>query len=225
MCCQGNAMAAKACHGQGMGCQGQGMCCQGNAMAAKACHGQGMGCPCQGMCCRGCHGQGKARHGKARHAKAKARHAKAKAKACAAKAAMAKARSKACQGQGQGKASWHAEAKDKARLPGPRQCQPWAGKAGPFYVLLGLENTIDEICNYGHPNPTEVTPMSCFESRYASRWNCATLSERMQGQFTGCSGSKVRLTRYAGTGIQIQLRRFQLVVSSPDTHVERNPQP
>ena len=146
-----------------------------------------------------------------------------------------------CQGQGQGQGKGKVKgmprprprtrqvgmpkAKDKARLPGPRQCQPWAGKAGPFYVLLGLENTIDEICNYGHPNPTEVTPMSCFESRYASRWNCATLSERMQGQFTGCSGSKIRLTRYAGTGIQIQLRRFQLVVSSPDTHVERNPQP
>ena len=81
----------------------------------------------------------------------------AKAKACAAKAAMAKARSKARQCcQGQGKASWHAEAKDKARhakakarLPGPRQCQPW-----PVYRLLGLENTIDEICKYGHPNPT-----------------------------------------------------------------------
>uniref|UniRef100_A0A2N9G3N9 Senescence-associated protein n=1 Tax=Fagus sylvatica TaxID=28930 RepID=A0A2N9G3N9_FAGSY len=68
MGCQGNAMAAKACHGQGMAakaCHGQGMCCQGNAMAAKACHGQGMGCPCQGMCCQGnamaakaCHGQG-----------------------------------------------------------------------------------------------------------------------------------------------------------------------
>uniref|UniRef100_A0A2N9HHW7 Uncharacterized protein n=1 Tax=Fagus sylvatica TaxID=28930 RepID=A0A2N9HHW7_FAGSY len=43
MCCQGNAMAAKACHGQGMGCPCQGMCCQGYAMAAKACHGQGMG--------------------------------------------------------------------------------------------------------------------------------------------------------------------------------------
>ena len=99
------------------------------------------------------------------------RHAKAKAKA-----------RQCCQGQG--KASWHAEAKDKARhakakarLPGPRQCQPWAGKAGPVYMLLGLENTIDEICNYGHPNPTDVTPMSCFESRYASRRNCATLSE------------------------------------------------
>ena len=129
------------------------------------------------------------------------------------------------QGQRQGNA-----AKARARqvgMPRPRTRQGCRGqgKAGPFYVLLGLENTIDEICNYGHPNPTEVTPMSCFESRYASRWNCATLSERMQGQFTGCSGSKVRLTRYAGTGIQIQLRRFQLVVSSPDTHVERNPQP
>uniref|UniRef100_A0A2N9HGF0 Senescence-associated protein n=1 Tax=Fagus sylvatica TaxID=28930 RepID=A0A2N9HGF0_FAGSY len=78
--CQG--MAAKACHGQGMGCPCQGMCCQGNAMAAKAwlgCHGQGMGCPCQGMCC-----QGNAMAAKACHATAKAWAAHAKA--CAAKA-------------------------------------------------------------------------------------------------------------------------------------------
>jgi hypothetical protein len=44
-------------------------------------------------------------------------------------------------------------------------------------MLLGLENTIDEICNYGHPNPTGVTPMSCFEFQYASRRKCTTLSE------------------------------------------------
>jgi hypothetical protein len=35
-----------------------------------------------------------------------------------------------------------------------RKCTTLSEQARPVYMLLGLENTIDEICNYGHPNPT-----------------------------------------------------------------------
>jgi hypothetical protein len=68
------------------------------------------------------------------------------------------------------------------RLPGPRQgCQGRGnanrGQARPVYTLLGLESTIDEICKYGHPNPTQAVPVNRFEFQYASRRKCTTLSE------------------------------------------------
>uniref|UniRef100_A0A2N9ITS6 Uncharacterized protein n=1 Tax=Fagus sylvatica TaxID=28930 RepID=A0A2N9ITS6_FAGSY len=100
-------------------------------MAAKACHGQG-------MCCQG------NMPWLPRLATAKAMPRlpwHATAKACAAKACAAKA----CQGQGQGKAA-------KASCQGQGNAN--RGQARPFYTLLGLENTIDETCNYGHPKPT-----------------------------------------------------------------------
>ena len=101
-CCQGNAMAAKTCHGQGMccqgnamGCQGRGMCCQGNAMGCQGlprprhvlprqCHGcQDLSRP-RYVLPRQCHGLPRRRHVLPRQCHGLPRLATAKA--CAAKA-------------------------------------------------------------------------------------------------------------------------------------------
>jgi hypothetical protein len=116
MCCQGNAMAAKTCHGQGMccqgnamGCQGRGMCCQGNAMGCQGlprprhvlprqCHGcQDLSRP-RYVLPRQCHGLPRPRHVLPRQCHGLPRLATAKA--CAAKAMPWAA--KACHGQGMG---------------------------------------------------------------------------------------------------------------------------
>uniref|UniRef100_A0A2N9I9H7 Senescence-associated protein n=3 Tax=Fagus sylvatica TaxID=28930 RepID=A0A2N9I9H7_FAGSY len=111
MCSQGNAMAAKACHGQGMGqlprqvpwlprqCHGQGMGCPRPRHVPR--HAMAKACPCQGMCCQGmpccmgcqgmpcCQGQGMCCQGMPWPSQGMLpRHA---AKACAAKACAAKA--------------------------------------------------------------------------------------------------------------------------------------